>query len=318
MNGLLINLKRIMHVNGKPIPESSLGKNQMDYSSKSKLDLLIICILLINLIVIHLLEFIFFYLSYSEEIIEIFISFEYFHFYYLLLLIIVSVIRIIIAIYLAYFFFKKWMSQKIRHFLDIPFLFGLFFYFNSILKSLDLVVFFMYLSDGFFSDTIILNLFKIRSIIGGLSALFLISIGAYLFFFNRNLNKKSLEREKVARKNMKIVLVIWTGLILSIIFFSPNIFFLLAIYVIFCFVLCFIIWIFIKAHKGKILSEINCLIISLGFTFYLIFHFLPTLLILTILGTSIYGVLIATLIGEIGILISFIIILIGFKNKAKY
>ena len=50
MNGLLINLKSIMHVNGKSIPESSLGKNQMDYSSKSKRDLLIICILLINLI----------------------------------------------------------------------------------------------------------------------------------------------------------------------------------------------------------------------------------------------------------------------------
>ena len=75
MNGLLINLKGIMHVNEKPIPESSLGKNQMDYSSKSKRDLLIICILLINLIVIHFLEFIFFYLSYSDEIIEIFISF---------------------------------------------------------------------------------------------------------------------------------------------------------------------------------------------------------------------------------------------------
>ena len=172
----------------------------------------------------------------------------------------------------------------------------------------------MYISEGFFSNTIILNLYKIRSIIGGLSALFLISIGAYLFFFNRNLNKESLEREKVARKNMKIVLVIWTGLILSIIFFSPTIFFLLAIYVIFCIVLCFIIWIFIKAYKGKILSEINCLTISLGFTFYLIFHILPTLLILTLLGTSIYGVLIATLIGEIGIFISFIIILIGFKK----
>ncbi|MFX1395145.1 MAG: hypothetical protein ACFFAH_16475, partial [Promethearchaeota archaeon] len=203
-------------------------------------------------------------------------------------------------------------------YIGFPFLFGLFFYLNTIIKFLDIVVYIMYVNNEFFSNTVLLIIFKIRHIIGTISSLMLLLIGAYLFFFKRNLNIESIKREKVVRKNIKFVLIIWIVVYIFLIIFSPNVFFLLTIYVIFSIVLCLIIWIFITAYKKKILSEINCLIIGIGFTFYLIFHILPTVLIFTLLGTSIYGLLIATIIGEIGILISFIIILIGFKTKAKY
>jgi len=176
----------------------------------------------------------------------------------------------------------------------------------------------MYVGPEFFSTELVLNLYRIRHIIGVLATLPLLLIGTYLFFYYRNLKKETSEKKKMVRKKVKLVLVIWVVCFIFIIFISPSTVSFLFTMMLLSFANLFIIWIFIKAHKGKILSEINCLIISIGFTVLFIVGYIPSFLIFTILGTSVYGLLIGTVIAEIGGLISYAIIFIGFKTKAKY
>ena len=70
--------------------------------------------------------------------------------------------------------------------------------------------------------------------------------------------------------------------------------------------------------KGKILSEINSLIISIGFTCYLISNLILPLLTTVIGPTSLEGERIGALILELGTLFSMVIIILGFKRKANY
>ncbi|MFX1444115.1 MAG: hypothetical protein ACFFHV_11920 [Promethearchaeota archaeon] len=296
--------------------QSSQYRVRLESNQKNKANLLIIGLLLSNIIFIYLITYIFFYLEHTKEIIQIFNSFEYID--YFIFLLIVIALRIIISLSLSFFFIKKWLNKDIKNYFDIPLLFGLFFYINSVIKFLDITIFIMYIGNGLFSNSLILNIYKIRQIIGAFSTLALLSIGTYLFLFKRYFREKNLNKDEVIEKKVKVVLVIWLGAYLTVIIFSPNVLLLLVVYLIFSSVLCPIIWVFISAHKGKILPEINCLLISLGFISYLIFHFLPQILIYLFLTTTIQGLLIATLIGEAGILFSFILILIGFKTKASY
>jgi len=80
----------------------------------------------------------------------------------------------------------------------------------------------------------------------------------------------------------------------------------------------FLLWIFITMHRGKILPEFNSLIISIGIFFYLIFNILFPILMYSIAQTSIEGEAITIISTEGGTLVSVIIILIGFKTKARY
>ena len=119
------------------------------YTDKEGINpLLVIGLHLISLLVFQAFVFIFFYLTYAEEIIDIFISFEYF--YYFLLLIILIVIRILIVSYLSYFFFKEWKSNKQNSLMGFQYLFGLYFYLTIIFKSLDIIVYIMFVGAKYF------------------------------------------------------------------------------------------------------------------------------------------------------------------------
>lgn len=240
---------------------------------------LVIVLHLIILIIFQMLVFILFYLTYTEIIIDILISFEYF--YYYLLLISIMVIRIGIVSYLSYFFFREWNSNNQNSFMSFQYFFGLYFYFTIFVKSLDIVVYIMYIGPEYFQPELLLNIFKIRHIIGALSTLPMLSIGTYLFVYYRNLKKEIIEIRKIAIKYMKIILSIWMGLFLLVIFLLPSPVFSLLIYMIFSVYNIFIIWVFIKAYKGKILPEINCLIISIGFIILFAMGYIPTILIYT-------------------------------------
>jgi len=82
--------------------------------------------------------------------------------------------------------------------------------------------------------------------------------------------------------------------------------------------LSFIIWIFITIYKGKIIPEINSLIIGIGFITYLIFMIFYPFSIYILKNIPIHGDGIGGLIMETVSLISFMIIIIGFKTKASY
>jgi hypothetical protein len=81
--------------------------------------------------------------------------------------------------------------------------------------------------------------------------------------------------------------------------------------------LSFVTWVFITAYKGKILQEINTLIISIGFICYLISNAILPILINVVAANSLTGERIAASILELGTLTSMILILIGFKTKKK-
>ncbi len=82
--------------------------------------------------------------------------------------------------------------------------------------------------------------------------------------------------------------------------------------------LIFVIWMFITVYKGKILLEINSLIISIGFICYLIFNALLPVYVNVIGQFSLEGERLAGSLLEFGTLICIIVILIGFRTKAHF
>ena len=227
------------------------------------------------------------------------------------------VIRIVIVSYLTYFFFREWKSKNQNSFMSFQYLFGLYFYLTIIFKSLDIVVYIMYIGAEYFQSELVINIFKIRHIIAALSTLPVLSLGTYLFVYYRNLKKEIIEIRKIAIKYMKIILSIWMCFFLFAIFLLPSPVFSLLIYMIFSVYNIFIIWVFIKAYKGKILPEINCLVISIGFIILFVMGYIPTILIFTILGINLYGLLIGALISEIGALLAYLLIFMGFKSRVN-
>ena len=186
---------------------------------------------------------------------------------------------------------------------------------------MDLLVFTTYrlYTDFGFSYYLILNIIKLRYFILTLSILPLFLSGFYLYLFRLNLRKPDLNRERLSKKLTVLFSILYFPVFFIIIIFLNDI-------TMFSYVgalmtlssLSFVIWVFLTAYKGKILSEINSLIISIGFICYLISNLILPILTNVIGPTSLEGERIGGLILELGTLFSMIIIIIGFKKKANY
>ena len=205
---------------------------------------------------------------------------------------------------------------------DIPFLLGLSYYLIVSGKLIDLVIYPTYVITNYgfgFNELFLLNLTKFRYMVVSIELLPNILIGIYLYFFRKNLGKRNLQIERIARKNTIIFSIIYllTFLIIIILLQSMAVFTIIA-GVGSLLSLGFLLWIFITMHRGKILPEFNSLIISIGIFFYLIFNILFPILMYSIAQASIEGEAVTTITIEGGTLVSAIIILIGFKTKARY
>ena len=279
-------------------------------------DVLILSLSLILVVLFYFIVILFYYIPYYSVISEM-----YFTNYFITIITIIILIRMLISIYAANFLFKIWLSKKSRRFTDLPFIFGIFFFLFIPAKLMDLLVFTSYrlYTDFGFSYYLILNIIKLRYFILTLSILPLFLSGIYLYLFRLNLKKPDLERKILSKKLTVLFSIIYFPFFFFIIIFLNDITmfsYLGALMTLSS--LSFVIWVFLTAYKGKILSEINSLIISIGFICYLISNLILPILVNVIGPTSLEGERIGGLILELGTLFSMIIIIIGFKKKADY
>jgi len=272
--------------------------------------------LLISVILFYLVFIIFFFIPNYSVISDI-----YSKFYFNIIFTLVIVGRISLSIYGAYFLFKIWLSKNSRAYSDLPFILGLFFFVFIPAKLMDLIIILtyrMYASYGF-SYTLFLDIIKIRYLILIINLIPLFLSGIYLFLFRLNLKKPHLEREKISKRLTVLFSFLYFPTFLFIILFLNDIYLFSYIGAIITFsTLSFVIWIFFTVYKGKILPEINSLIVCIGFICYMIFNVLLPIYVNVIGQISLEGERIAGSILECGTLFSMIIILIGFKKKAHY
>ncbi|NVM45799.1 MAG: hypothetical protein HWN79_12865 [Candidatus Lokiarchaeota archaeon] len=281
-----------------------------------KREIFFISLLLIVVIFFYCSVILLYYVPFYSEISEMYSTNN-----FVILITIIILIRISVSIYGTYFLFKLWISKNSRRFTNLPLTFGIFFFLFVPAKLMDLLVFTTYrlYTDFGFSYYLLLYIIKLRYFILTLSILPLFLSGIYLYLFRLNLRKPELKRKKLSKKLTVLFSILYFPIFFIIIIFLNEI-------NMFSYVgalmtlssLSFVIWVFLTAYKGKILSEINSLIISIGFICYLISNLILPILTNVIGPTSLEGERIGGLILELGTLFSMIIIIIGFKKKANY
>jgi len=225
----------------------------------------------------------------------------------------VITIRIVILLVSAFYVFRTWFKQEAQYLSDLPFLFGLFFLLLAFGKSIDLL---FDLTYYYYSNDDILTLIKIRFIIVIFTAAPLVYLSIGMILYSLSLKEKYQKLKKEKRRNTDTFIIIFIIVIIEIIavLLTPNttiIGILLPFIVIPSFIT--IVWLFTFAHKNKRLSQVNSLILALGFGAYLISQIIRPLLH-NILGAGTTYLIIAEIID----LIIFIIIFIGFYLKANY
>ena len=306
-------------------------QNQTESSKSKKLvkirKLLVIFFLIIVLILFFLGTIFLYFLPYYKEIKGAYENSD-----YLLTGTIIIIIRIVTLIGLGYVLFKKWILHKKSHYMDIPFLLGIFSYIFIFGKTLDIICHTTYANIkylGDFSEIFLLNISKLRVVIGTVNMFPIFLVGVYFYFFRLSLKKEEFQKEKKTRKDTIIFLIFFFIIILIILFLLQNIqyiSFLSGIVTLIGFSL--LIWVFITAHKGKILPEISSSIVSVGFMLLLFFNVLYSILMVLFSDIQVSSEIFADLTTinaaiiyyttEGGNLVAVIIILIGFEKKATY
>jgi len=227
--------------------------------------------------------------------------------------VILILIRIFLLTGMTLSMFHKWYKQEAHYFADLPFLFGLFFFFLIFGKFLDLLfdlTFFTLEKD------MVLFLLKIRFFVVILTLFPMIYLSIGMFLYNLSLKEKHEKlRVEKHRDNVRIRIII---LIVSIeiiaVIMAPNttiIGILLPVFVIPSLII--IVWLFQFAYRNKRLSQVNPLIITFGFSAYLVSQIIRPLLQNLLASAALY-IIFAELID----LIIFVIIFIGFYIKANY
>ena len=279
-------------------------------------DKIIFGFLLISVIIFYLLTIIFYFIPNFAVLYDLFSTF-----YFIIIFTVIAVVRVSLSIYGSYFLFKIWLVKDTRSYSDLPFIYGLFFFIFIPAKLMDLIIILNYrlYADFGFSYMFFLNTIKLRYFILLINVVPLFLSGIYLYLFRLNLKKPDFEREKVSKRLTILFSSLYFPTFFIIIIFLNNIYLYSYIGAIITFSsLIFVIWMFITVYKGKILPEINALIISTGFICYLISNVLLPVYINVIGQFSLEGERLAGLILELGTLLSIIIVLLGFKKKANY
>lgn len=227
--------------------------------------------------------------------------------------VILILIRIFLLAGMTWVMFRKWYKQEDHYFADLPFLFGLFFFFLIFGKFLDLLfdlTFFTLEKD------MVLFLLKIRFFVVILTLFPMIYLSIGMFLYNLSLKEKheKLHVEK-HRDKVRIRIIILIVLIEMIaVIMAPNttiIGILLPVFVIPSLII--IVWLFQFAYRNKRLSQVNPLILTFGFSAYLVSQIIRPLLQHLVASAALY-IIFAELID----LIIFVIIFIGFYMKANY
>ncbi len=227
--------------------------------------------------------------------------------------VLIILIRIVILSVSAAYVFHVWFKQEKQYLSDLPFLFGLFFLLLIFGKFIDLL---FDLTFFYYNEEEILTLIKIRYIIiiFNVAPMIYLSIGMILYSLSLKEKYEKYINEKRRNKDTFIILFIIVIIEVIAVILTPNrtiIGILLPCIVIPSFIT--IIWLFAFAYKNKRLSQVNPLILTLGFGVYLISQIIRPLL-QNILGEATSYIIIAETID----LFIFIIIFIGFYKKANY
>lgn len=222
-------------------------------------------------------------------------------------------LRIIFVSAMAIYTFYKWFKQEEQYLSDLPFLFGLFFLFLIFGKALDLFADFIYFQ---LPESKVLIVLKIRYFIMILDFFPMIYLSSEMILFSFSLNQrfKRLTDEKMRNKiSLWLIIII---LIIESIFgiLAPNSTILSIYYPIIVIPsLLTITWLFYFAHKNKRLSQVNTLILTIGFSAYLISQIIRPLAQIIIGESSLFLIFAESL-----DLIIFIIIFLGFYLESKY
>ncbi len=215
--------------------------------------------------------------------------------------------RILIVSGMAFYTFFRWFKQEEQYFSDIPFLFGLFFMFLVFGKTLDMFNAFIYFQVN---ASIVLVVLKIRYFIMILDFFPMIYLSSEMILFSFSLKPRfsKYSNQKVRNKiSLRLIIVI---LIVESIFgiIAPNSTILSIYYpVIVIPSLLTIVWLFYFAYKNKRLSQVNTLILTIGFGLYLISQIIRPLAQFVIGESAVFLIFAETI-----DLMIFIIIIVGF------
>jgi len=221
--------------------------------------------------------------------------------------------RILIVSGMAFYTFFRWFKQEEQYFSDIPFLFGLFFMFLVFGKTLDMFNAFIYFQ---LNASIVLVVLKIRYFIMILDFFPMIYLSSEMILFSFSLKPRykrltsEKERNKTGLKFITLILIIEgiAGLI------APNSTILSIYYPIIVIPsLLTIVWLFYFAYKNKRLSQVNTLILTIGFGLYLISQIIRPLAQFVIGESAVFLIFAETI-----DLIIFIIIFVGFSKGSTY
>jgi len=209
--------------------------------------------------------------------------------------------------------FKKWFAQEYQFFSDLPFLFGLFFLILFFGKAYDLLYNLTFYTIDEISFLVIL---KIRFIIAVLSItpMYYFSIGMILFFLSLNDRYKKLNNKEFSKRIQLIVLLLIVSIemIIIILFLDLNTNrIILPSIVIPSFLI--IVIVFYIAYKNKRLSQVNPLILAIGFGAYLISQIMRPVFQILFGETSL-----TVIISEIIDLVIYLIIFLGLIKKIEY
>lgn len=274
----------------------------IDLPNKLKYKISINLIILIGLLALILL----FYINYSAIVLSLFFIEG------MWILTAFILFRISITAIMGLIAFKCLFKQEKIHFVDISFLFGIFFLGLTIGKALDL----LYKLIFFTSDDLNkLNILKIRYILIILTSAPLIFIGINLILFS---NKKEYKDIKDHKNEIIISLI----LLLIIVFIQSIIVFIaedvlqLQRFLLFIHIpsLIWIIFSFLYAKKTQKLPQINSLTLALVFLIDLILYVGSTLIISNGQSNSNFSIIYLIFAETIDLLV-IIIIFFGFYGK---
>ncbi|MFX1377531.1 MAG: hypothetical protein ACFFA4_00410 [Promethearchaeota archaeon] len=229
------------------------------------------------------------------------------------LVVIIVLVRILILLGSSMYMFYKWFKQETQFLSDLPFLFAIFFILLTFGKMIDLFFDFTYL---YFTEPLNLFVIKIRYFIIIFTVLSLIYLSITMILFSLSLRDRfqNLRDESSRNKTSLLIVIIVVIVESTAVIIVPNtlsISFLLPAVVIPS--LLVIVWLFAFSHKNKRLSQVNSLILMIGFAAYLLSQILRPVF-QRVLGenTSYINVV------EVIDLIIFGVIFLGFYMEASY
>ena len=225
-------------------------------------------------------------------------------------------LRIGISLYTSYFLFHRWSFLEKKKITSFPIIFSIFFFLFLPAKMMDLMMYIAYrLFETYsYSFEYLMFVVKIRYVFGVLTVLPLFLGGLYLYFYRLKLKHESIGLKKILL-SFSIIYIAFFSFIIIILNDLKLFTYVGALLVISS--VSFIIWVFLRAHKGRILKEVNSLTLSIGFIFYLISSALMPIFI-NFLGLETSTTeLVNTYFIELSTLLSSIIITIGFIRKPK-